>query len=150
MAQGVDIETKNKQGYTLLRAAVFDNNDYVINRLLESGANMYAMDKHNLYSPFTWAVSDNDIEIVKLFLEHGVDVNYQYKKSETALTIAAQGCKNFELVELLLDNGANPKLMDTYGQNTISGLSRYCRDKNSYKKMMKLIEKKSSFFGKLF
>ncbi len=150
MAQGIDIETKNKQGYTLLRAAVFDKNEYVINRLLDSGANMYAMDKHNLYSPFTWAVSDNDIEIIKLFLEHGVDVNYQYKKSETALTIAAKGCKNFELVELLLDNGANPKLMDTYGQNTISGLSRYCRDKNSYKKMMKLIEKKSSFFGKLF
>ncbi len=140
MAEGVDIETKNIQGRTLLRIAVSYKNKYVINRLLESGADMYAMDKYNAYYPFTSAASDGDVEIVKLFLKHGVDVNYQYKKSETALTEAAKGCTNFELVQLLLDNGANPKLMDMYGQNTISGLSRYCRDKNSYKKMMKLIE----------
>jgi len=146
MIPGSNLEMKNEQGYTLLRAAIFYKNEYVINRLIESGANMYAMDKHNGYSPFTWAAGHNDMKSVKLFLNNGVDVNHQYKKSETALTMAAKGCKNFEMVELLLDNGADPKIMDTYNQNTLTGLSRYCRDKKKYEKMKNLIEKKSSFF----
>ena len=71
---------KNVQGYTLLRVAMQYKNEYALNRLLQSGANMYAMDKHNSYSDFTWAVSGNDLKTVKIFLENGVDVNFQYKK----------------------------------------------------------------------
>jgi uncharacterized RDD family membrane protein YckC len=150
MLPGTDLEMKDEQGYTLLRVAIYYKNEYAINRLLKSGANMYTIDEYGLYTPFTHATLMNDIKTVKLFLENGVDVNYQYKKSETALTMSAKGCKNFEMVQLLLDHGANPDLIDTYNKSTRTGLSRYCRDKEKYNKMMKLIEKKSSFFSRFF
>jgi len=147
MIPGRDLEMKNAQGHTLLRVAMQYKNEYALNRLLQSGANMYVMDKHNSYFDFTWTVSGNDLKTVKIFLNNGVDVNFQYKKSETPLTIAAKGCNNFELVKLLLHHGAKSDIIDTYGHTTISGLSRYCRDKEKYKKMKKLLEKKNSFFG---
>jgi len=142
MLPGTDLEMKDEQGYTLLRVAIYYKNEYAINRLLKSGANMYTIDEHGLYTPFTHAALMNDIKTVKLFLENGVDVNYQYKKSETALTMATKWCKNFEMVQLLLDHGANPDLVDTYNKSTRTGLSRYCKDKEKYNKIMKLIEKK--------
>jgi len=142
MLPGTDLEMKDEQGYTLLRVAIYYKNEYAINRLLKSGANMYTIDEHGLYTPFTHAALMNDIKTVKLFLENGVDVNYQYKKSETALTMATKWCKNFEMVQLLLDHGANPDLIDTYNKSTRTGLSRYCKDKEKYNKIMKLIEKK--------
>lgn len=141
LASGVDLEQKNKNGYTPLFYALNSNNTYAVKRLLEAGANMYAMSKRNLYSAFTWSVSKQNIDIVQLFLDNGVDVNYQNNQSETALTIASKGCKNFELVQLLLDNGANPELLDTYGQNTISGLFRYCKESENYTKMLDLLKR---------
>ncbi len=142
MLPGTDLEMKDEQGYTLLRVAIYYKNEYAINRLLKSGANMYTIDEHGLYTLFTHAALMNDIKTVKLFLENDVDVNYQYKKSETALTMATKWCKNFEMVQLLLDHGANPDLMDTYNTSTRTGLSRYCKDKEKYNRIMKLIEKK--------
>ena len=139
--EGADVELKNKFGTTPLGFAIYHNDDKLVETLLRHGANPNVIDGNGLYSPLSEACVANKTSTVKLLLNYGADVNYQYNKSETALTVATKGCKHFELVQLLLEHGANPKLTDSYGQDTISGLSRYCRDKNSYKKMMKLIER---------
>jgi hypothetical protein len=141
LASGVDLEKRDENGFTPLFYASHPERTYAAKKLLDAGANMYAMSKHNAYSAFSWAVSNKSIDIVQLFLNHGVDVNYQNNKSETALTIAAKGCKNFEMVQLLLENGANPELIDLYGENTISGLSRYCNKNENYTKMLDLLKR---------
>ena len=141
LASGVNLENKGQNGFTPLFYASHPKNTYAVKKLLDAGADMYAMSNRNIYSAFTWAVSNQNIDTVQLFLDHGVDVNYQNNKSETALTIAAKGCKNFEMVQLLLENGADPELIDTYGQNTISGLFRYCKENENYTKMLDLLKR---------
>ena len=138
---GIDIEMKNKFGATPLKFTLYQRDDKLVKILLDNGANPNVINGD--YSPLTSLVDTNRIPTVKLLLEYGVDVNYQYNKSETALTEASKGCKNFEMVKFLLDNGADPKLMDRFGTNTLTGLKRYCYDDTAYIKMKKFIETNS-------
>ena len=138
--EGADIELKNKFGTTPLGFAMYHNDDKLVETLLKHGANSNVIDGNGLYTPLSEACVTNKISTARLLLNYGADVNYQYNKSETALTVAAKGCKNFELVQLLLSNGANPKLMDRFEHNTLTGLRRYCNNTEAYRKMKKFIE----------
>ena len=110
--------------------------------MLDHGADMYAMDPHDIYTPFTFVLSGNkiDLDVVRLFLDHDIDVNFQHNKSETALTMAAKDCKNFDAVKMLLRYGADPNIDDRYGFTTLAGLFRTCHDKQAYKKMLDLLK----------
>ena len=142
LSEGADIELKNKFGTTPLSFSIYQNDNKLVEILLKNGANPNVIDGNGLYTPLSEACVRNKVSTTKLLLKYGADVNYQYKKSETALTVAAKGCKNFELVKLLLDNGADSKLMDRFGYNTLTGLRRYCSDDISYEKMKKFINQK--------
>ena len=141
LSTGVSIEEKNKHKDTPLFFALRQKDDKMIELLLKAGANPNVMEKNGLYSALSWSVSDNSISTVRLLLDNGADVNYQVKKSETALTVAAKGCKKFDMVSLLLIHGADPELMDTFKQNTLTGLKRYCTASPDYEKMKALLEK---------
>jgi len=148
IANHIDLNEKDRFGRTPLFIAVQKENVYAVEQLLKNGADMYIMDKSNTYTAFTWLMAEQNVNmaIVKLFLDNGIDVNFQHEKSGTALTVATKGCKKFKLVKLLLDSKADPELMDEFGHNTKTGLSRYCRDKKAYAKMIKMIEDETSFF----
>lgn len=137
--EGADVNVKYK-GVAPLIFSVYQNDDKLVEILLKYDAKPDIIDKDELYSPLSSACVVNRISTVKLLLRYGADVNYQYNKSETALTVAAKGCKNFELVQLLLSRGANPKLMDRFEHNTLTGLRRYCNNTEAYRKMKKFIE----------
>lgn len=135
-----NLEIKDSLGYTPFFVATNQKNTFAMKALSKQGAHINILDKHKLYTPLTWMVySDRNIEVVKLLLKLGADINYQYEKSETALTVAAKGCKNLHMVKLLLASGANKYLENRYGFNTITGLARYCPNKDDYNKMFKLI-----------
>ncbi len=150
IAEGIDLNGMSDSQYprTALFIATLNNNTYAVQTLLTNGVDVYKMNSRDSYNGFLWAFSNSKVneEIVNLYFDYNIDVNYQYKKGETALTLAAKGCNQFKKVQQLLEHGANPDLIDLYGQTTRSGLSRYCRNKDDYKKMMKLIESNDSFF----
>ena len=147
LSDGVNVEAmhlKDEAGFTPLFIAISAKNTYAIKRLLESGADMYAMDKNNIYSAFTWSVDSDSIEIVSLFIDNNVDINHQFKNSESSLVISSKYCNRFKMVQFLLDNGANPNLIDKYDRNIIDSLYVYCRNDKNYSRMLELITNDSS------
>ena len=131
-----DIDLKNKQGDTLLYAAVEARNYYAIKKLIAHGANMNYTKEYRTYTPFSYAVGLSDTRAVKLFVDKGVNVNYQYKKSLTNLSLAVKQC-NIDIIKLLLGSGADIVLEDKRGDNAIKSLG-FCNKKDN-KAIKKLI-----------
>ncbi len=141
-----DLEVKDQFGNTPLFEAVLVKNLYAIEQLLKNGADMYVLDKYQLYTPFGYVCLHEDMEIVKLFLKYGVNVNYQYKNSETALMLAAKGCDHIGLMIALVMEGANLDLIDRYGLTIKDRLFRDCKNSEDYELMMRIFERQK---GKL-
>ncbi len=101
---GVDINGKNSQGTTaLLLASSFKDNDEMIARLLEKGADPNVRGpKGETALGFAARYS---IKAVKMLLDKGADINAKDDAGWTALKWANQMKQN-DIVKFLKDNGA--------------------------------------------
>ena len=132
LAEGGHINVKNGYGNSALFYALYSNK-YAMKRLIESGADMYALNKFGSSTPLLSLVSREDIEGVKILLELGMDVNFIHPRGESVLDVAVQKCKREGMIPLLLDNGAKFSMMDEVK------LKRYCKDKDFFAEMKKLL-----------
>lgn len=141
IADGADLNIKDRFGRTPLFIAVQKENAYALDLLLKQGANMYTLDKHELYIPFTQLIfSPNpDMKMVQIFLDHDINLNFKNKYNTPTLSFAIQGCTNFELVKLLIDEGAKIKDIET-------ALVAECPDKDKTHKLRTLLESQKRFF----
>lgn len=114
---GVDIEIKDKQGYTPFLKSFYYETTNVLKYLVKKGANVNALVKLHK-SPLMSASENNEFEIVKLLVENGVDVNYLDSDHRTALFSASEKL-NFEIVKYLLNNGAKINIVDIYNVNAL-------------------------------
>ncbi len=120
IAQGVDIETRLRNGQTPLLYAIAHKKIDVACVLLIRNANIEARD-NNERTALILAVEKNMLEMADILLNRGVDVNtrkYCYEGadecdprhwSDSALIIAAKQ-NNYPMAKLLLEYGADPLL----------------------------------------
>jgi ankyrin repeat protein len=120
------------QGATPLVAAASVNNLEVVLALLDAGADPFMATEQNTTALLMAAgagtspadsLTDEAIvaatKIVKLLVELGADVNEVGPYGWTALHAAAYHGRN-EIIRFLVNNGANPNIMDMFGQTPLS------------------------------
>lgn len=116
IAAGVDLNERDKSGYTALVWAARNDNSHIAEALIEARADMNARDcAANGWTPLIHAIHKNNTDMARLLIESGADENAKAGKcteksvehGATALWHAA-GEDNAEVVEALLAKGANP------------------------------------------
>jgi len=116
IAEGVDLNERDKTGYTALTWAARNGSTAVARALIEAKADMNMRDcAVNGWTPLIHAIHKNNNEMARLLIERGADVNAKAGKcteklvesGATALLHAA-GEDNMEIVKALLARGANP------------------------------------------
>ena len=81
-------------------------NPLVVNYLLESGADVHAVDPETGLTALHMASFGGENELIRLLLEEGLDINAQYKHAGSPLHCAALRNQQ-DSVELLIKSGAN-------------------------------------------
>lgn len=116
IASGVDLNERDKSGYTALVWAARNGSMGVAKALIEARADVNARDcAINGWTPLMHAIHKNNNEMARLLMDRGADVNAKAGKctdkliesGATALLHAA-GDDNTEIVRALLAKGANP------------------------------------------
>ncbi|XP_067653128.1 serine/threonine-protein phosphatase 6 regulatory ankyrin repeat subunit A-like [Haliotis asinina] len=114
----VDINYRGSNGMTALLLAAQHNAHYVFKLLLNSGADPSVVnsDGNNVLH---FACKADDEEIVKHVLQlHLVDINCRGSNGMTPLLLAAR-YNTIGAFELLLENGADPSVVNSYGNNAL-------------------------------
>ncbi|MDR2200627.1 MAG: ankyrin repeat domain-containing protein [Puniceicoccales bacterium] len=120
---GVDVNTRDNMGRTLLHWVANERKLKLARCLLRRGAYVNARD-HEGIVPLHWAVSNNgggrDLGIVKFLIRHGADINAKDNALWTPLHYATIYSDNFEIVELLVKMGADVNVQDDSGATPLA------------------------------
>jgi len=114
LSKGVDVNSRNKMGWSLLQTAIQNRQQAIVELLIAKGADVNAKD-NNGQTPLLVAVSTEQKDVVELLITKGADVNAINIRGENPLSLAKKG--NYtEITELLLKHGAKePSLQDVMG-----------------------------------
>ncbi|HEV2601307.1 MAG TPA: ankyrin repeat domain-containing protein [Candidatus Babeliales bacterium] len=115
--QGVDIETKDPSGKTLLMIAVEQGKQDIARLLLDRKAYIEARDVDGK-TALMLAVKKNDREMVILLLDKGADIDVVDKDGDALLAVALKQYQT-ELAKLLIDKGVNIDEVDKYGKTLL-------------------------------
>ncbi len=148
LQRGLDPDTSDKLGDSLIMTAIRDNDDAVaevllpvanlqhVNSLRETPLMLAAyfgktelvkqmldrgaaIDGAGNWSPLSYAAFNGHTAIVRLLLQRGARLEAASENGTTALMAAARN-GHAEVVKLLLDYGANPLSVNMAGQNAVS------------------------------
>lgn len=113
--EGLDLETRDKEGFTPLMRAVEEKNTSLVQWYHEQKANFSTKDNKN-NTLLHIALEHRAFEIIPLLLEHqDIDLNAQNSGRETALHYAARFNTKPEIVKLLIDKKANVLIANNDG-----------------------------------
>ncbi|RLW55109.1 MAG: hypothetical protein B6D70_14545 [gamma proteobacterium symbiont of Stewartia floridana] len=104
LSQGVDVNTKNPTGRSVLHIAAFNGNLQTVRALLAAGADANLADGAGL-TPLMEAASFGHLEVVRLLIQRGADVNAADQAGNTPLTLSNRG-RHTEVSALLTEMGA--------------------------------------------
>jgi len=119
--QGIDINSKDKEGKTLLVYAIEEEDKFIVNYLLENHASIQLINqnikylrkltkikkenKKELLENFEFRMK-NKFNIIKILLEYGLDIDAKDEKGKTLLLYAIED-ENELIVNYLLENHAS-------------------------------------------
>lgn len=95
------VHSKDKDGYTPLHRACYNNHVDIADFLLQHGANIHAQ-TNDLWQPLHSACMWNNAECVAKLLEHGADINATSEGGQTPLHLAAGNSESNKTLSLLL------------------------------------------------
>ncbi len=112
-----DLECKGLNGNTPLLLAALEGNAMMVSRLIEAGADLYAVndDFNGVLFNACYAAST---EVIRILVEAGADINDINEEGTTALMYAASASR-VECVKMLLSLGADPALHNEDGFSAI-------------------------------
>ena len=105
IAQGADLEKRDKAGRTALHIATFASNEKIVRLLAEAGANLNALE-NQAYDIVTIAAVANDLELLDLALDLGANAGNITSPYEGTALIAASHLGHFNVVKRLIEGGA--------------------------------------------
>jgi ankyrin repeat protein len=108
--KGIDIEAKDKCGWTLLMLAIYYENYKIAKLLIEIGSNIEARSNEG-WTPLMVAAYFGRHKIAKLLIDMGADINARDNEGRTALIHAASQNQT-EVIALLLENDADMSIRD--------------------------------------
>lgn len=130
--KGVNLECRDRHGYTPLLNAAANNQFRTVEYLLARNANFTATNNLDL-TALSLAAYGGFVEIAKLLLDHGANLETKVgsgsslHNGRTPLGLAA--CKGHSaMVTFLLSRGADPYVKDQHG-NTAFTFANYSNDK---------------------
>lgn len=107
------LEDRGFNGNTPLLFAALEANAMMVSRLIEAGADLYAVNDDFNGVLFN-AAYGGSVEIIRLLIEAGADIDDINEEGTTALMYAASASR-LECVRILLSLGANPYLENEDG-----------------------------------
>ena len=112
-----DLEYRGFNGNTPLLLAALEGNAMMVSRLIEAGADLYAIndDFNGVLFNACYAASP---EVIRLLVEAGADINDTNEEGTTALMYAASASR-VECVKMLLSLGADTALQNEDGFSAI-------------------------------
>ncbi len=111
------LEEKGFNGNTPLLLAALEGNAMMVSRLIEAGANLYAVNNDYNGVLFNACYADSP-EIITLLIDAGADINDTNEEGTTALMYAASAARA-ACVKTLLSLGANPHMVNDDGFQAI-------------------------------
>jgi ankyrin repeat protein len=131
LSRGVDPNTRDVHGLTLLHAAAWCGDESAVELLLKAGADPNARDAEG-NTPLHVAARRKFPQVVLLLLKHGADPNAANARGETPLHIAARGDKytigsdNYAVVSILVKHGADVNARDKDGNTPLHYAAARC------------------------
>lgn len=108
-----NLETRDRDGRTLLHNAAAHGREKVLRYLLKQGADISAKDDAD-FTALHAAVIANDIGCVKCLLEVGCDVNAKNMYGNNPIMMGDYAT-DLEIYRILMEYGANPEQKNNYG-----------------------------------
>jgi ankyrin repeat protein len=120
LKKGMDINAKDKEGFTALINALFNVNREATFFLLNNGADPDMVVAFGL-TAVTAVVTYNDLPSVKAVLNKAKNINTVDDLGNSVLMWAVYNeHDNTDIIKVLLDKGANPKIVAKYGETALS------------------------------
>jgi len=134
--EDINIDKKNKDGYTALIDATIINNTKIVKMLINAGVNINIKDTYNGQTALMCAIDEYNYEITIMLLKAGADINITCIDGYNALILASIGGYT-NIVDMLLKIGADINAKDTnYEENALIIASQF-----GYIKIVKLLLK---------
>src|SRR5215204_247361 len=115
LREGLEINTVDSGGRTLLMEAVIRSDHELIDLLLESGADVNIRDKRDWTAPH-FAVQEYDLVSTKQLISHGADVNARDDYGNNIISRAVMNSLGRgDVIQLLLAHGADAHFKNKSG-----------------------------------
>ncbi|XP_051157877.1 uncharacterized protein LOC127279521 [Leptopilina boulardi] len=122
LTPNISVNCQLQDGYTLLHFACKAKNLTVVEQLLQCGADINAMDKHQM-SPLHISIKEFSVDVTR-FLMKSADIEARDKFGETPLFLAIEE-DNMKSIRLLLEAGANVNSINDYNEYPLYKAMRY-------------------------
>jgi len=130
LSKGVDINLKNRQGWTPLHAAVWNQKQDIAKLLIEKGADVNVKDKSSR-TALQFAADTGQKEIVELLIAKKAEVNTMNARGENALSLATKkGHK--EVAAYLTEHGATEPDLEALRGDRLYSSQRGLQGPSSY------------------
>lgn len=114
----IDINARDRRGYSALIWAVDKKRDRITDLLLENGADVDAADSYG-YSPLIWAIERNDLCCVKKLIDHKADIDRADNNGITPLMWTVIK-KRHDIARTLIKSGCDADKFDHKGYSALS------------------------------